>query len=184
MTFDLRYQLTPQMLWAYQRAAQRRLSTAASKAMGWRGEAINVAVACAFAGLIWFASYLLWLWSGRDVDIPSLALGFVAGCAMVFVAFWHRSLEVRRLMMAGGNAAFNPYHAVIDETQLRFSNARAETVLRWPSITEITLDKDVIVLWMEPGQGCVIPNSAFTNEVAAKAFIAFAQARIAATLRP
>ena len=76
MTFELSYTLTPALLAAYQRAAQSRLSGAASAAMGWRGEAANVAVAAVFAASIWAALEGLSRWTGSPANYASAFVGF------------------------------------------------------------------------------------------------------------
>ena len=179
MTFDLTYTLTPALLTAYQRAAQSRLSGAASASMGWRGEAVNVAVAAVFAASIWAALEGLSRWTGSPANYASAFAGFLTGCAMVFAALWHRSFEVRRLLTHPASASLLPYHVVVDSEQLRFFHPRADTTLRWPFVQGITQYKDMIILWIEPGAGFVIPRSAFADEAAARAFLDFARARIA-----
>ena len=178
MTFDLTYALTPTLLTAYQRAAQSRLLRAASTSIGWRGEALNVAVATLFAGVIWAALEALSRWTGSPADYASAFVGFLAGCAMVFAALWHRAFEVRRLLTQPTIPSLLFYRVVVDSEQLQFTHPRADTVLRWPFVQDITQKQDMFILWIEPGAGFIIPRSAFADDASVRAFLDFARERI------
>lgn len=177
--FEFNTTLTPELLARYHAISQQRLSRAASKAMGWRGEALNFAVASLFAlHVIWLAFYLLSTWTSHPADLASALIGFLAGGGMLLAALWHRSFEIRRLLSQDSNPALLPYHAVIDSEQLRFTSPRADTVVRWPFVSQITQHPGMVILWIEPHHGIIIPSSAFANDDAVQAFLTFARDRI------
>ena len=178
MTFDLSFSLTPRDLAAYQQTAQRRLSKAASKAMGWRGEAINVSVAIVFAAAALLANEGLLRWTGHGLDIGPAIAGLIAGAAMMWLALYHRAYEAGKYLTRSDNWAFEPQRLTVDESQLRFSRPLSESVLKWPFITELTECSHHLVLWIEPSAGYIIPRSAFADEAAAKAFCDFAREKI------
>ena len=176
--FEFNTTLTPELLARYHAISQRRLSHAASKAMGWRGEAMNFAVASMFALPIGLAFYALSTWTSHPADLASALIGFLAGGGMLLAALWHRSFEIRRLLSQDSNPALLPYHAVIDSEQLRFTSPRADTVVRWPFVSQITQHPGMVILWIEPHHGIIIPISAFANDDAVQAFLTFARDRI------
>ena len=178
--FEFNTTLTPELLARYHAISQQRLSRAASKAMGWRGEAMNFAVASMFALPIGLAFYALSTWTSHPADLASALIGFLAGGGMLLAALWHRSFEIRHLLSQDSNPALLPYHAVIDSEQLRFTSPRADTVVRWPFVSQITLHPGMVILWVEPHHGFIIPSSAFANDAAVQAFLTFARDHVLA----
>ena len=179
--FDINYQLTPANLESYRRLMMARLTARASRSAWWRSPVAGIVGIIGTIFLI--AAFLLFALprlTGLPFEPISALIGLWAGVILITATSAFRLRGFKAVMYRRDGGTLSPHQAVIDATQLRFSSANAQTVVRWPLLMDLTEAKGLIVLWTEPCQGFVIPRSAFVGETTAQAFCAFARDRIAA----
>ena len=179
--FDINYQLTPANLESYRRLMMARLTARASRSAWWRSPVAGIVgiigTIVLIAAVLLFALPRL---TGLPFEPISALIGLWVGVLLITATSVLRLRGFKAVMYRHDGGTLSPHQAVIDATQLRFSSANAQTVVRWPLLMDVTETKDIIVLWTEPCQGLVIPRSALADEITAQAFCAFARDRIAA----
>ena len=169
MNFD--YQLTSQDLSQYQFAVRNRLARGVRKLgvlshLGW-ALALTIPVMAAVV----LAAWALPRFSRHHFAFEELAIGFFTGVTFVFAATWLNYFRQRRLLVKPSGPTLSLHHLSLEEAGLRIATDKIETSSRWSLFDEITAYKNIFVLWIEPGQGIVVPKSAFADEAGVSAFL-------------
>lgn len=179
--YEVNYQLTRADLAAYRKLMLKRLTAAAANRSWWQTPLAGVAGILAIGAIVW--SLLVWFlpsWTRTPLEALSALIGLWFGILMISAASWHRMAGFHAVMYGADGPTLAAQHATFDEAGLRFTGPRAESALKWPLITDVSEEAGIIVLWIEPCQGFVIPRAAFADEAAVRAFCDFARERIAA----
>jgi hypothetical protein len=179
---EVSYRLQPDHLKTYRILASKRV--AANSRNAGEGWGLWLLYAFAAAVLLAAASLLLSILTGLPVVMPELLLGFVCGVAMSYILiWWHYAAHSRR---AVGSAVRSHGPTLIERRcsvgvdGLRSGSTLGEAIYRWAAFDGLTVQDGVIVLWMEPGAGVLLPRSAFAGPEAETAFLGAVEAHLAA----
>lgn len=176
---EIKYQLTPEYMATYQAAIRPRL-TAMRK--GWlASSAARAALFAALGFLVFFAGDWLAQWlMDTPLDAFSLMWGFGMGVLLIVCGTWIDYGEMRGAMLKPDGLMYSPHVLRVTDEGLNFGNAKYEGNYSWAAFDEVTRLKDIIVLWIEPGLGFVVPEAAFASAEEANAFFENARVKIAA----
>ena len=109
--------------------------------------------------------------TGHRFAPEEMFAGFFLGLTALFAATWLNYFHQRRSLVKPSGPTYSRHHAIVDERGLGISTDKIETSSRWSLFDEITAYKNIFVLWTEPGQGIVVPKSAFADEAGVSAFL-------------
>jgi hypothetical protein len=161
---EVSFELTPADLAAYQYAVRDRLTKLAPK-QWWETDAIRATVlfgiaAVTYAGLDWAAPWLL----GRPLELVEFLIGFWLGLLLAIGLMWMTYWDQRRRMV-------RPDGPTLGEHVVRLTNEGVSINLRdsdarytWRAFEDITEQRGLISLWLEPGIGLIIPAHAFAKD--------------------
>ena len=177
----LDYALTPDLLFEYLKICNTRIFSTPHELRWWQGKIIGGAISGLMtATAIVLASILFPQPSGKALQIMMLIMGIFTGLLIWQAEVWYTQFVLKHRLYREGGPNLAPQSLTVDQDQLKFASADVETILCWPAVTELTEHKNILVLWIEPSTGFVLPRSAFAGETTAQAFCAFARDRIAA----
>ena len=109
--------------------------------------------------------------TGRPFTYPEFLSGFAVGYLVLFASMsWQYRRYTRAVTKVDGPTT-SEHRIRVTEEGLGSKTAFAEGIYRWPAFTEVTVSAGVIVLWMEPGAGLLVPRSAFADPAAETAFL-------------
>ena len=117
--------------------------------------------------------------TGRPLAHLELLLGFVAGVGVMLVAMWWRYAKTWRRAFRDNGPTMAEHRVSLTPEGVRSVSAQTDTLYRWPAIDEVAVYEEVIVLWIEPGAGALIPRSAFADRAAETKLVEQVRARIA-----
>ncbi len=177
--FELSYQLTRADLAAHQRRTVERLARVGGRPW-WRSTLAQFMFACALLVGIVLALRTLFVIAGLEsFDFISGYFGFLLGVFLVFFTTWQRVYAIRSNMFDDDGPSFRPQTAIIDTDDLRFTSPTFQSSFRWSAIKDITDADDAVTLWIDRGQGVLLPGRAFASADEKSAFLAFARDRMA-----
>ena len=177
----LEFSLTKELLAEYLAIARVRIFRRPPDAKWWQGKiggaAISASITIAAMAL---AIIILPTTPSKPLYLSVLLAGILTGLFIWQAEAWHTLYVLRDRLYRNGGPHLTLQNVTVDPHQLRFASTYIETILRWPAVIELTEHKHILVLWIEPSHGFVIPRSAFADEAAAMAFIDFAREHITA----
>lgn len=181
---DLVFKFEPAHLKTYQKLASNR-AYGEKRAASWDVEwvrflmcAIGVAATLAVADLVLPAV------TGRPLAYLELLLGFVAGIVVMLAAMWWRYARTWARAFRDDGPTMAEHRMSLTPDGVRSTSSQTDTLYRWPAIDEVAVHDDVIVLWIEPGAGALIPRSAFADGASESQFLEQIRARIAEAKLP
>ena len=144
---------------------------------GFRSRLVRHAVAIAitsawFGGLAWAVLFY------RSLALPALpASALVVGLVLVLVLYRVTlgaagRVQFRQLMAAG-----TMYTVTLDERGVLYRAGGALNALRWRAVKRVIVWEKRLYFFFDDNSAVIVPRSAFSNDTAAHAFLAFAQAR-------
>jgi hypothetical protein len=178
------YRLEPRHLRDYHFAIRDRLSRSSARGAPrseWqRGLLFGLACAALYFGLVW-------LWprmTGVEVGIAELVTGLVLGMAMAVGAMWWQYEEQRRLIVKPGGPSLAEHALAIDGAGVAITGQNFESRYKWSIFEDASRYSDILVLWIEPGAGIIVPRAALGGIAAEDAFLAEVKARAAEAKLP
>jgi hypothetical protein len=168
--------------WAvYFKAAQRRLARLAPR---WpRAVFVLLWLACmaAYVLLIRYG-YLL---SPRRIDPAAFGFAFALGALFLWgaasVYFWLANRRAKQYALKPSGLNLGPRQLTVDEPGIVSRGSTDTTTIAWRAFDEVELLSNIIVLWVEPIAGVIVPRDAFDAPEAEAAFLADVRARIGRT---
>lgn len=179
-SFKLDYTLTRPELTTYRALILRRLKAVAANASIWQSSvvgalAFSLMIVALLGALIALSPRLL----GQQLDLLAALVGMWFGILFVFVASWHRLRGFQSAMYRDDGPSLARQSGTVDEAGLRFDMPFARSHFEWPLIRDVTEHGALTALWIDNGQGFVIPARAFSSEAEAQDFVAFARTQVA-----
>lgn len=83
-------------------------------------------------------------------------------------------------MLAGTLNAFEPKTVVIADDSVSIIGKQSQVIYTWPAITQLTVARELLCLWIGSQSAVIIPERTFETEEARRAAIVFIEAKIAA----
>jgi hypothetical protein len=173
------YRLSAQDIAAYQFAVRDRLSQRVRDLgilfhLGW---ALVLAIAAAVAFLA--SAALLPGFTKRQFANEELFLGLGLGMIFFVAVNWLNYYIRRRVLVKPDGPTLSQHSMTIEQGGLHVITPFDDALHRWPLFESVSRYKGIIVLWIEPGMGIVVPRTAFADEAAAAAFVGAASRHIA-----
>lgn len=169
---ELRYQLTPENVSAYQYAVRSRVAATLTRTGGWwKHVVLGLAFGLALVAAVVAIAIAIQHVTHRRFAEPEMAAGFFLGVAFMFTSIWLNYFRQRGVLMKPNGPGLSPHTLTVVPQGLRIAGSSFEHAFQWPIFEELTELKTILVLWIEPGQGLVIPRTAFADDAAVKAFV-------------
>lgn len=182
---ELTYTLEASHIAAYQRLASERASNSrGAEPRGFDAAGIWLAAAIAVAVVVVMAGLLLPLLTGRSFSYLEFFLGLFIGFGVIAAALWVQYTTVRRQAVRPDGPTLSEHRLRLAGDGLRTSSQFFENTCRWHAIEDATVHETVVVLWLEPGMGVVVPRSAFADQGQESDFVARVRALVAEAKLP
>lgn len=170
-SMEISYQLSPDDLASYQYAVRNRLARGISErgdfAYGMWAMLLAALTLAVIAAATWYIPHF----TARPFAVPEMIAGFILGMAVLMATTWLSYFRQRHLAVTADGPTLSPHAASLEPDGLRVSGQNFEHTYLWSIFSEVSELKTIIVLWIEPGQGLVIPRSAFADPETASAVI-------------
>ena len=179
--YQLEYRIGPQQWAEYVGLAQQR-SWRAGRPKRLMSRAIDAVVAGTAAGLGLFA--LQRIFKIDDMLAIAALVAFVVFYGLgIFVALRHtRSLEQAQPRREG--IVLGERSALATDEFLEISSILVRSRYEWQAFERVDRLQRMVVLWMEPGHGLVVPKSAFQSDGEMTGFVEYANECIAKAFSP
>jgi hypothetical protein len=167
---ELAYRYDRDHLKAYQALAWRRVEARdRDYASEWWGRMVIYALA-AGAGLA-FADLEFPVLTGRPFGALEFIGGFVVGWACIYALSWRRYRRLSAKMVKVDGPTMSKQRITVAADGIRSTSRFIDHLYRWTAFEEVTVYDGIIVLWTEPGDGAMVPRSAFADRGAEEAFL-------------
>ena len=169
---ELTYTLDASHIAAYQKFASERASNKGQSTASSFDSAGQLIAACVAVAIPLAAfDLLLPFATGRSFATVEFFLGLIIGVILVTGGLWLRYRKMRRQFVRPGGPTLSEHCLKLGGDGLRTSSAFFENICRWRAIEEATVHETVVILWLEPGMGVVVPRSAFASAAAEADFL-------------
>jgi len=149
--------------------------------------AFNISVAmifCAIPVALWFR----WL-AAQNLSDPeaiemvghfslySFGLGIIACWIAAALLGWSARRRYYKAIVNSGE----PRTAELDHAGVTVVSKGGQSVYEWTAITQCTLERRLLLIWIAPATAVAIPSRCFGSEAACAAALAFVRARLSET---
>lgn len=166
---EIKFRLEPAHLSAYRRLSSARIEAIGTQADGnWGAWMVGTFSA---AALIAAASLTFPAVTGHPFAVAEFTVGLVSGAAIFTAIAWWRYMRLSRRATRADGPTRAEHRLNLGDDGLRSSTCFAEVLYRWSAFEGVTSTDEVIVLWIEPGGGVLVPRSAFAAPGAESAFL-------------
>ena len=175
---DLTYHLTREDHWQCLKLARARVAKRAKGPLSWKGATVLSALSSSLFTVI----ALDQLFRNHVVD----AIAFVAAClaylwglsSMLLCGwFWQRQYWTN--WFQDDSVSLGELHLKVDGDGIECKTPNLVTKYSWRAFCDISENDDLVVLWLDRGQGLVVSTRAFANQQTRLDFVSFVRAHIA-----
>jgi hypothetical protein len=121
--------------------------------------------------------WLIVQFTGQPASYVELATGFLAGAFLVLGLLWMNHWDQTRKLVRPDGPTLSEHTISVNTSGLSVTAPHMTAHYTWSVIKELTNERGLVVLWLEPSVGLVIPERAFPNTEARQKFIAAIEAR-------
>lgn len=118
----------------------------------------------------------------RAMELPELIFGVLLGLGVMFATTWLHYFDQRQGLARADGPILSPQTMRLSVDGIGVQSKACDVRYRWAAVDAITQARGLIVFWIEPGAGLVLPADAFATEAARADFIAEAEAFRSAAL--
>ena len=137
------------------------------------------------AGVIFLSSLVLFLVldsvvpriTGARLSMVELVIGFVIGIAVLLGMFWLNHFDQAKKLVRPDGPTLSEHTVSAGASGLSVSATHMSAHYAWGAIEDVTQERGLVVLWLEPSLGLVIPQRAFANPQERETFVAAIAAR-------
>lgn len=181
---ELVYTFNPSHLKTYQRLASDRAAGGRHKG-SWNVEVARLLLGTlATAAVLAAADLSMPLITGRPFAYPEFIIGLPAGIGMMIGAMWWRYAQMWQRAFRPDGPTMSEHRLALAPDGVRTTSPHYDNLYRWSALEEVTVHDEVIVLWVEPAAGALVPRCAFSDSVAETQFLERVRARIAEAKLP
>jgi YcxB-like protein len=167
---EVTYRFEHEHLQAYRRLASNRVDALHSDAdMQWWIWMIAYPVLA--AALLAAECLILPKLTGRPFAWPELLLGLAGGIAVCIALMWRRYRWFYIRAVRRGGPTMAEHHTIVSADGLTTETDVVQAMYRWGAFDGVTVKDGIIVLWLEPGAGLLVPCNAFAGPEAETAFL-------------
>lgn len=176
---ELTYRYGPEHIKTYQALASRRVEASdRDYASEWWGRMLIYAL---LAGAVLAAADLAFpLLTERPFALLEFVSGFIGGVACTYALSWRRYRRLSSKMVKPDGPTMSEQRVGVAEDGIRSTSRFIDHVYRWTAFEGVTVHNGIIVLWTEPGDGAMVPRSAFADQAAEAAFLDAVRANMTA----
>jgi hypothetical protein len=173
------YRYGPEDIRAYQALASRRVEAKNSDvASEWWGRMLVFALV---AGAVLAGAALAFpLLTERPFALLEFLSGFVAGWACIYALSLRRYRRLSAKMVKPDGPTMSEQRVSVVDDGIKSNSRFIDHIYRWTAFEGVTVHDGIIVLWTEPGDGAMVPRSAFADQAAEAAFLDAVRANMAA----
>jgi hypothetical protein len=160
---EITYRYDPEHIRTYQALASRRVeakdSDFASEWWSWMLAYTLVAGAMLAAANLAFP-----VLTGRPFGALEFVCGFVGGWACVYALSWRRYRRLSSKMVKPDGPTMSEQRVSVVEDGIKSNGRFVDHLYRCTAFEGVTVHDGIIVLWTEPGDGAIVPRSAFADQ--------------------
>jgi hypothetical protein len=173
------YQLAPKHLAAYQYAVRDRMR--AITGAGTVRERLSYAALALLIGLLLIGGDVaLEHFTGAPTSPWALVFGLVLGAAMIIATYWIHYFGQRGRIVQPDGPTLKPHTMDAGDTRLIVQAEGIDVSYAWHNFEAVTEHAEIMVIWIEPALGLVVPRDAFVSPDVERAFLSRVRERIAA----
>ena len=174
---DLTFKLIPEDLSNYRYAVRDRLTALPGNGI-WSKHWVRAGLTIsAGAGLFLILDRVVPGLTGHELSMTELGLGIVMGFAFFLAILWLNHFEQAKKLVRADGPTMSEHTVSVNTTGLNVTAPHMTAHYAWAAFQDVTAVRNLVVLWIEPAFGLVIPKRAFANDEARDAFIAAIEAR-------
>lgn len=174
---DVTFRLKPQDLANYRYAVRDRLQ-ALPAAGFWQQQWVRaMLIISASLALFLFVDAIIPFITGRQLAGTELGTGFVIGIVFLLGLLWLQYFDQSRILVRPDGPTLSEHTVVVNSSGVHVTAPHMIAHYSWPAIQDVTTDRDLVLFWLEPSFGVVVPSHAFQSTVARDAFIDAVKAR-------
>jgi hypothetical protein len=171
------FKLSPEDLAAYQFAVRDRLSALPPRAW-WESDGIRAAALLVlFVIAVMVIDRTLQTAFGRSMELPDFLIGAGAGAALVLGLVWMSYRDQRRRIVREEGVILGEHTLELTVAGVVSRQRHVEARYDWPVILEVTDQRGMVILWIEPGVGIAVPQHAFASDAERTQFVAEVEQR-------
>ena len=176
---EITYRNEPQHLKAYQRLASHRVGAQNTDYVAaWWGWMLVYALV---AGAVLAAADLAFPeLTGRPFALLEFTCGFIGGVMCIYALSWRRYRRLSSAMVKADGPTMSEQRITVAADGIRSTSRFIDHLYRWGAFEELTVYDGIIALWTEPGDGAMVPRSAFADPAAEAAFLEAVRGHMAA----
>lgn len=179
------YQLEPAHFTAYQNEAARRLSMADTTR---KAPAVHKArgplAALLVIVVLTTIEVAITRLKGGPPNYPEQFFGFLVGAGALAAITWEQARRAASAVVRPDMQASRERRLAVTAEGLKASGPTFETLYRWPVFKEVAVHGPVIVAWIEPDFGVMVPAKAFASDSDRTAFVEAVRSRIVTAKLP
>jgi hypothetical protein len=176
---ELTYTLEAEHLAAYQKLAALRAASGGRDATRvyesyGRSLVAGLAVAVPMAALYMFLPVV----TDRPFAGVEFVFGLIIGVVILVVAMRLQSSRAQRRFVRLDGPTLSEHQLSLAGDGLRTSSRMFDFLCRWHAFEDVTVGDGIVVMWIEPGMGVVVPRNAFADQKAETAFVDLVRAHV------
>jgi hypothetical protein len=176
---DVTYRLTPDDLSNYRYIVRDRLQKMAGPSSF--GSTIQRAFA-AFAAAV-LVTFGVLFFAGDHALVPYI-VGILFGAGLVLAMFWLTYYDQEKKLVDRDGPTLADHTIAVNASGLNVSAPHLTAHYVWKAFRDVTRERGLIVLWLEPSLGVVIPERAFSSVGTLEEFLSAVEARRTASVLP
>jgi hypothetical protein len=174
---EVTFTLKEQDLVNYRCAVRDRLEKMTAGGF-WSQPAVRwIALFAGTAGLLVMLDQVLPVVTQRPISPLELVIGFIAGAALVLGFMWLHYLDQSKKLVRADGPTMSEHTMTINPSGLGAAGPHMTAHYAWPLIQDVTVERGLVLLWLEPGLGLAIPQHAFKSTEVRDAFVAAIEVR-------
>jgi hypothetical protein len=174
---ELTYCLTREDHQQFYKFAQQRVASHAKGPLGWKGATILFFVASTLLSLLvldyFFRNHVI---DERAFGAACLAYGWALISVVLCGWFWRRQFWINWL--PDDSVSLSEMRLKLDSDGIEGSDQTKVTKYSWRAFSDISEHGRSVVMWIDRGQGILVPASALADEETRRNFVSLARAHI------
>jgi hypothetical protein len=175
---DLTYHLTREDHWQGLKLARARVASRAKGPLSWKGATVLSALASWLLTVIaldqFFRSHVI---DARAFVAACLA--YVWGLLSMALCGWFWQQQYLTNWFQDDSVSLGELRLKIDGDGIECVTRNLLTKYSWHAFCDISEHDDLVVLWLDRGQGLVVPAGAFVNQETRRLFVSLVREHIA-----
>jgi hypothetical protein len=166
---EVTYRLEPEHLHLYRKLATDRTAGRGGGAEDTWG--LYLLCTLAVAAFLASADLVYPGLTGQPFAFAEFFTGLLAGIAVFLALMWPRYSRLSRAAVRPDGPTLAQHRLSVTPDGLRATSRFVDGQYKWFAFEDVTIADGVIVLWIEPGAGVLVPRSAFASPAAETAFL-------------